>query len=72
MHFGSEEVPHWNAISLLCNCDLFIGPSGVKIPGEFLDECLKHWVLKERSDLPRQFEDALFGSALIRYFNSCG
>ncbi len=61
MHFGSEEIPHWRAvISLLCDCDLFIGPSGVKVSRmEFLEECLKSWVLKEESGLPYELEDTL-------------
>ena len=61
MHFGSEEVPHWRAvISLLCDCDLFIGPSGVKVSRvEFLEECLRHWFQKEESNLPHELEDAL-------------
>lgn len=61
MHFGSEEVPHWKAvISLLCDCDLFIGPSGVKVSRvELLEECLKMAVAKQKNILPNEIQEAI-------------
>ena len=61
MHFGGEEVPHWKAvISLLCNCDVFLGPTGIKVSrSEFLEECIRHCVNKEECSLPSELEDAI-------------